>query len=383
MPATKLIRRAVLLAITTMIALVANLSAGTIPGNSFNQTNLVSNIPGEALTTDPDLVNPWGIALSSGSPFWISDNGTGKATLYNGSGVKQGLVVTVPPPSGGTPPSAPTGQIFNGNSSNFGGSHFIFDTEDGTVSAWSSGGAAALKVDNSGSGAVYKGLAMDSTGGNSYLYATNFHAGTVDVFNSSFTQVSVPGGFSDPTIPAGYAPFNIANIGGELFVTYALQDGAKHDDVAGPGNGFIDVFDANGNLLGRLVSNGDLNSPWGMAIAPVGFGKFAGDLLVGNFGDGTINAYNATSGAFEGTLDDENGDPIVDEGLWGLTFGNGGSGGATNTLYFTAGIPGPDPNASIEDNGLFGSIAYTPEPSSLLLLGTGFLGALLPWRKKR
>lgn len=384
MPASKLTRRAVLLAIATMIVLALNptVFAGTIPGDNFTQTNLVSDIKGEAKTFDPNLVNPWGIAHSATSPFWVSDNGAGVATLYTGSGAKLGLVVTVPPPNGGTPPAAPTGQVFNGTASNFNGTHFIFDTEDGTVSGWSSGTAATLEVDNSGSGAVYKGLAMDSSGGNAFLYATNFHAGTVDVFNSSFTQVTVPGGFEDPNIPAGYAPFGIQNIGGKLFVTYALQDGAKHDDVAGPGNGFIDVFDANGNLLGRLVSNGDLNSPWGLALAPAGFGKFGGDLLVGNFGDGMIDAYNATSGAFEGTLDDKNGNPIVNEGLWGLSFGSGSAnGGDAKTLYFTAGIPGPA--GEVEDHGLFGSIANTPEPSSLLLLGTGLLGGLLPWRKKR
>lgn len=342
-------------------------------GNSFVQKNLVSDISGLAATTDPDLVNPWGIALSATSPFWISDNGTGLATLYNGSGAKFGLVVTIPPPAGGLPPAAPTGQVFNPNAANFQGAHFIFATEDGTISGWSSGTNAILMVDNSPAGAIYKGLAIYTNGSQGLLYATDFHNGKIDVFDSNFNPVSLGGAFTDPTLPAGYAPFNIQNIGGHLYVTYALQDATGHDDVAGAGHGFVDVFDTNGNLIQRLISNGPLNSPWGMAVAPTGFGDFGGDLLVGNFGDGTINVFNAFTGVYLATLDDSSGDPLTNLGLWGLTFGNGGNGGDSGTLYFTAGIPGPD---QVEDHGLFGSIAPVPEPGTLALLGSGLAGLI-------
>ena len=341
----------------------AEISAATI--DSFSQTNLTSDLSGVANNTDPLLVNPWGIVASSTSPFWIADNGSGMSTVYNGAGqpfpTASPLQVTIPGP-GNSGLGAPDGIVFNGTPANFGGSHFIFATEDGTVDAWTSGASAAQPVDISATGAVFKGLAI---AGND-LYVTNFNAGTIDVFNSSFAPITVPGGFSDPSLPAGYAPFNIAFINGELYVTYAVQDGAKHDDVAGPGNGIIDVFNTSGVLQQRLVSNGGaLNSPWGLAIAPAGFGPFGGDLLVGNFGDGTINAYDPTTGMFLGTLDNANGNPIVNLGLWGLSFGNGSQGTSMNTLYFTAGIPGPD---MVESHGLFGSLDPTPEPATVLLL---------------
>lgn len=348
---------------------------------NFNQVNLVSDIPGLAANTDPNLVNPWGIAFGATSPFWISDNKTGLSTLYNGAGVPQALVVTIPPPGGGASPSAPTGAVFNAIMGDFAGSHFIFATEDGTISAWTSGTSAVLGADSSPAGAVYKGLAIANNGSADQLYAANFNSGHVDVFNSSFAPVSLGGSaFLDPTLPPGYAPFDIQNIGGKLYVTYALQDAAKHDDVAGPGNGFVDVFDANGNMLQRLVSNGALNSPWGMALAPAGFGGLGGDLLIGNFGDGTINVFNATTGTFIETLDDKNGNPIVNQGLWGLAFGNSGPGFNSNTLYFTAGIPGP--GGAVEDHGLFGAIAPVPEPGSfaLCLAGMAVVG-LVVWRK--
>jgi uncharacterized protein (TIGR03118 family) len=339
----------------------------------YVQQNLVSDIPGFANSTDPDLVNPWGLSSSSTSPWWVNDNGTGLATLYNGSGVKQGLVVTVPPPMGGTPPSAPSGQVFN-NTSGFalpGGSPslFVFATEDGTISAWNGaqGTSAVLEADNSASGAVYKGLAIGNNGSGNFIYAANFNAGTIDVFDTNFSQVTQPpSAFTDPNLPAGYAPFNIANLNGKLYVTYALQNDAKHDDVAGPGNGYVDVYDLNGNLLGRLISNGPLNSPWGLAVAPALFGSFSNDLLVGNFGDGMINAFDPATGASLGDLTDASGNPIQIEGLWGLAFGNGANAGPTNTLFFTAGIGNGDP---IESHGLFGDIVSTPEPSTLWLLG--------------
>lgn len=332
--------------------------------NRYTQTNLVSDLPGVAANQDPDLVNPWGIVAGPSTPFWINDNGTGLSTLYNGSGTKLGLVVTVPPPAGSPGPSAPTGIVFN-SGSNFGGSHFIFSTENGTISAWTSGTNAALEV-TSPAGSVYKGLASGSNGAGKLLYAANFGLGRVDVFDSNFHPTTVSGGFQDNTLPAGYAPFNIQSIDGKLYVTYALQDAAKHDDVAGPGNGFVDVFDMNGKLLQRFASQGALDSPWGLALAPSGFGSLSGDLLIGNFGDGIIDAYDPNSGNFVATLDTTNGTPLVIDGLWGLSFGNGAQGQGLDTLYFTAGIPGPD---QIEDHGLFGSISAAPEPQSFYLGG--------------
>jgi uncharacterized protein (TIGR03118 family) len=352
--------------------------------NFYLQTNLVSDLPGVAVTQDANLVNPWGISFSSGSPFWIADNGSGLSTLYNGAGGKLGLVVTIPGP-GGSGPSAPTGTIFNpinGNATNnFNKDLFLFATEDGTIDGWrgSLGTTAEQPVDNSPSGAVYKGLALANNGTHTLLYATNFNAGTVDIFDENFAPTTVPGGFQDSTIPAGFAPFDIENIGGDLYVTYAMQDGAKHDDVAGPGNGFVDVFDPNGNLLQRLISNGPLNSPWGLALAPANFGAFSSDLLVGNFGDGTINAFNPLNGDFLGTLQDGMGNPIVIQGLWGLAFGNGVQQFDPNILYFTAGIPGPD---QVEDHGLFGGLRAVPEPSSMLLFGTAFLAIAVLTRRR-
>jgi uncharacterized protein (TIGR03118 family) len=230
---------------------------------------------------------------------------------------------------------------------------------------------------------VYKGLALGTSSSGATLYATNFRSGKVDVFNNAFGPASLSGTFTDPNLPTGYAPFGIQNINGKLYVTYAVQDSAKHDDVAGAGNGIVDIFDTNGNFLQRLVSNGQLtpsaslNSPWGLALAPSNFGQFSSDLLVGNFGDGTINVFDPTTGAFLGTLDDASGNPIVIQGLWGLLFGNGGNGGATDELFFSAGIPGPD---SIEDHGLFGTLTV-PEPSTMALFMSGVV--LLALRRRR
>src|SRR5262249_51408161 len=240
----------------------------------------------------------------------------------------------------------------------------IFATEGGTIAAWTSG-TSAIGAAVAPGGGVYKGLAINSDAANpanSLLYATNFRNGTVDAFNTNFSHVILPGPFTDPTLPAGFAPFGINNIGGKIYVTYALQDAAKHDDVAGAGNGFIDVYDTNGFLLNRLVSQGVLNSPWGLALAPSNFGVFSNDLLVGNFGDGTINAFNITTGQSLGELKDAQGNPIMIPGLWGLLFGNNGNGGLSNQLFFSAGIPGP--NGNIEDHGLFGDISAVPEPAT-------------------
>jgi len=343
--------------------------ASAAGGGFYQRTNLVSDIAGVARFTDPNLVNPWGIAYSPTSPFWIADNGTGKSTLYNGHGqafpVGSPLVVRIPPPRGspaGTT-SAPTGTVFNGAGGFMvtehhvtGTSFFIFATEDGTISGWNPNvnlTHAVLAVDNSkvGAGAVYKGLTLGSNASGNFLFAANFRAGAIDVFNDHFKQVSLSGSFTDTRIPTGYAPFNIQNLGGLLYVTYAKQDAAKHDDVSGPGHGFVDVFDTNGNFIKRLASRGTLNSPWGLALAPADFGPFSNDLLVGNFGDGRINAFDPNTGAFLGQLTDRRGNPIQIDDLWGLKFGNGGNAGQTNTLFFTAGI-------GDEQHGLFGLIQH-------------------------
>jgi uncharacterized protein (TIGR03118 family) len=331
-------------------------------GSTFTQTSLVSNMPGLASTTDPAMVNAWGISHSATSPFWVSDNGTGVTTLYNGAGNKVPLTVTIPLPKGspaGTM-ATPTGQVFNGSPDfvvtgvrGSGPARFIFATEDGTISGWNPAADPThgiLAVDNSSSGAVYKGLAIGSNSSGNFLYAANFRAGTIDVFDKNFHPAQLSGSFTDPAIKAGFAPFNIQNLDGKLYVTYARQDAAAHDDVAGPANGYVDVYTTDGVLLRRLATRGRLNSPWGLAIAPSSFGQFAGDLLVGNFGDGRINVVDPNAGGFLGQLRDANNRAITIDGLWGLIVGNGGSGGDTDKVYFSAG-----PND--ESDGLFGSLA--------------------------
>jgi len=325
--------------------------------SAYTQHNLVSDVPGLADNLDTNLLNPWGIAFSATGPFWISDNHSGLSTVYNSAGTPQTLIVAIPPPGGGAPPAAPTGIVFN-NTTNFivttNSAKFIFATEDGTISAWASGTNAVLKVDNSGSSAIYKGLALGGANGSNYLYATDFHNGKVDVFDGAFNPVAWPGAFTDTNLPAGFAPFGIKAIGTNVFVTYAKQDDAAMDDVPGAGFGYVDIYDTGGNFVKRFVSNGALNSPWGMAVAPANFGLFASQLLIGNFGDGEVNAFDPASGTMVGTLKDTNGAPIAIEGLWDLKFGNGGSAGNTSTLYFTAGIAA---GGALEDHGLFGSFS--------------------------
>jgi len=345
------------------------------PINGFTQTNLVSDIPGLAAVTDPNLVNPWGIASSGSSPFWISDNGSGKSTLYNTAGAPQALVVTIPGVGGN--PGTPTGALFN-STANFNSDLFIFSTEDGTIAGWRGalGTTAETLVDSTSTGAVFKGLATGTTASGQYLYAADFHNNQVTVVPGTGAP-ALTGTFTDPNLPAGYAPFNIQNLGGQLFVTYAQQDAAKHDDVPGAGHGIVDVYDRNGNFVKRLITDGDLNSPWGLAIAPGTFGGAAGDLLVGNFGDGTIDAYDVTTGVLIGTLASA-GTSLVNDGLWALEFGNGGNGGLAGSLYLTAGLNG-------EQDGLFARIdaAAVPEPSTMPLLACGLLLVTMLARKRR
>jgi uncharacterized protein (TIGR03118 family) len=337
--------------LTTALTLAASLPASAAQG-FYAQTNLVSDIPGLASSTDPDLVNPWGLARSATSPWWVSDNGTGRSTLYTGSGSKVPRTVTIPPAG-----SAPTGVVFNGgsgfvvsNGTASGPSRFIFATENGTIAGWSPSVDpinAIQAVDNS-VGAVYKGLAIGTSGGASFLYATNFKTSSVDVFDSTFRRATLAGTFSDPDLQAGFAPFGIATLNGDLYVTYAKRDQTGHDDIAGPANGFVDVFDTSGHLLRRAATRGRLNSPWGVALAPANFGRFGGDLLVGNFGDGRINAIDPATGEFLGQLRDASNRPITIDGLWAIAFGGGtANNGPTNSLFFTAGI-------NDEANGLFG-----------------------------
>ncbi|MGZ4816646.1 MAG: TIGR03118 family protein [Terriglobales bacterium] len=320
----------------------------------FKVQNLVSDISDVGTQpTDGDLVNPWGIAASSTGPWWVSDNATGKMTLYDGNGVKQGLVVNVPQWDN-TPGGNPSGMVFNATQdfklSNGNPALFMVSTEDGTIQGWNGGTMSEIKV-NGWPNAVYKGLALGSANGANYIYAANFHAGAVDVFDGTFQPHSFgSSAFTDPNLPSGYAPFNVANINGNIVVTYALQDADKHDDVPGLGHGYIDVFDSQGNLMQRLPHVFQLNSPWAMTVAPNGWGNFSGKLLVGQFGSGAIVAFDVAHNRLEGVLQDDAGLPIRINGLWGLGFGNGAKSGPKDVLYFAAGY-------FDEAHGLFGSIS--------------------------
>jgi uncharacterized protein (TIGR03118 family) len=347
--------------------------------DAYVVTVLTSNLPSHAAVRDPVLQNAWGIAFSpAGSPFWINDNATGCSTLYDGTGAKiTALQVSIPLPGNVVPatscqpkdpnnppnpsPAAPTGIVWNPSAAFLVPGTtipaiFIFSTEDGTISAWAGGlnpaDNAVIAADQSSRGAVYKGLAFAVNAKGAFLFATDFHNGKVDVFGPNgadglFTKVALDGDFTDPEIPPGYAPFNIVSIDGDLFVTYAKQNAEKHDDVAGPGHGFVDVFDTDGRLIRRFESRGRLNSPWGIARASFAFGPFSGKILIGNFGDGRINVFN-NDGRLVDQLEDVHGKPLVIEGLWTLTLG-GGRASSPDTLFFSAG-----PND--ETNGLFGTI---------------------------
>ena len=323
--------------------------------DSFVQTNLVSSVPGLAYTTDPNLKNPWGVAYSATSPFWISNQVTGTASLYDGAGNRNTTIVSVPGSS--TPPSGPTGQVFNGTtgfdlSTNGNASKFIFDTLNGTIAGWNGGATAVTMV--STPGAVYTGLALGTSGSSSYLYAAD-STGQIRVFNSSWAPATLPGSFTDPSALSGFTPFNIQLIGSNLYVTYA-----KLTPTGSPlPGGYIDVFDSSGNFIQRLATGGALYAPWGITAAPAGFGSYGNDILVGNFGNGEILAYNPTTDAFLGTLNGLNGQPIVNSYLWYIGFRTGGTNDNTDALYFTAGI-------NNQQDGLFGELTPTPEPATLL-----------------
>jgi len=362
---------------TVALSLYTILAVGVLPAaTGYYQHNLVADTAGVADFTDPNLVNPWGLATTATSPFWVCDGGTGLSTIYSASNAPGAALGT---PNANIKPTVPgakgalggvcTGIIANTATTSFNISttasptprpaSFIFVTEDGVLSAWANAvdpAHAVLVVDNSSS-AVYKGLALVATP-TPQLYAANFRAGTIDVFDAAFKPVTLAAGaFTDPAVTAGFAPFNIWNLGGKLYVTYAKQDAAKKFDVPAVGNGFVSVYDPAGKLLQHLTSNGPLNSPWGVAIAPATFGKFANAVLVGNFGDGLINAFDATTGALLGPLQDGAGKNIVIPGLWALLVGNGGNGGDKESVYFTAGPGG-------QKHGLLGSIQANPTLTS-------------------
>jgi uncharacterized protein (TIGR03118 family) len=359
--------------VLTGLTLVAALSTGA-RATSYNVQNLVSDVPGLAARTDANLKNPWGLGFGTGTPFWAGDQGAGVSTLYPATGTN-GLIVTIPG-GGAATMGSPTGVVNNSVngvatgqfSVNGATASFIFATLDGTIAAWnnipSGNTLAAREVDNSFSGAVYTGLAIASTSpGQFFLYAANNHSGAIDVFGpNTFASGTTGGNFTDPNLPVGAAPYNIQLIGGTLFVTYK-----------GGGNNLIDEFDTSGNFIKRFATGGPnvpLSSPWGMALAPLSFGQFGGDLLVGNKGNGQINAFDPNTGTFLGTLTDLSGNPIAFPGLWALAFRTGG-GFDPNALFFATGVTAQ--GGDLFAHGIFGEITAIPEPSSAILLGVGLI----------
>lgn len=340
--------RAIRSLVVLLLLVAVSLAATPARADSYSWSNLQSDIAGAALHTDRNLVNPWGLTASAGGTIWVADNGTGVATLYRKDGSKNALTVTIPTSARNKGVGNPTGTVVNGTTSfkvtangNSQPARFIFVSEDGTISGWNptlDGTHAIVAVDNGTNvgtnRAIYKGVTLGVAGGHNFLYATNFHSGRVESYDENFQPVN-PGGFTDPNLPTGYAPFGIHNLGGEIYVSFALQDSKKEDEIAGPGNGFVDAFDTSGNFLRRVVSNGNLNAPWGLALVD-------GELWVGNFGDGKINNYDPTTGTFLETLSRADGTPLQFDGLWDLLPLGGG-------VYFTAGI-------ADEAHGLFGII---------------------------
>jgi uncharacterized protein (TIGR03118 family) len=383
--------------------LVGSLLTTTTVGlaDGFLETDLVSDLPNRAKNLDPNLVNPWGVATSGTSPFWVANNNAGVSTLYNTQGIKQSLQVSIPRPPPADPcgtDGTPTGVVFNidvagkgfqvSNGTNSAPAVFIFATEDGTIVGWSpgvnpvgcdpqkAGTFGIVAVNSSGdnfanppptnpTGAVYKGLAIAhadapifpaNANTTSVIYVTNFRSGKVEVYDSQFGPVTLPvGAFADPSLPNFYAPFNIVETGGKLVVTYAAQDANRHDPITGQSHGFVNIFNLDGSGLKRFAQHGQLDSPWGVAAAPAAFGEFAGALLIGNFGNGHINAFDPKTGEFLDKVRDPHGQAIVIDGLWALRVGNGGNGGDIDKVYFSAGLNG-------ETHGLFGSLCSVQSP---------------------
>ncbi|HTC76722.1 MAG TPA: TIGR03118 family protein [Edaphobacter sp.] len=357
---------------TAACAIALALAPACIHADSFTQTNLVSDIPLQAANTDPNLKNPWGVAFSATSPFWTSDQATGLATLYNAAGVPQGLVVTIP--GGAAPPTGPTGMVFSNITGQFPingtAATFIFDNLNGTISGWNGSAGTTAVVMATTPGAVYTGLAQASNGTGNFLYAANSSGGRIDVFSSSWAPTTLSGSFVDPNLPAGFVPFNIQNLGGSLYVTYA-QLGPGGSPMPG---GVVDQYDANGNFIKRIASNGpggNLFAPWGIVFAPSNFGSFSNDLLIGNFGNGEILAYDATSDLFLGTINGINTQPLVNDHLWALETRAGVNGFDPSAVYFSAGI-------NNQADGLFGKIdAITPEPATIFGTATGLIALAL------
>ena len=337
---------------SALLALVsfAGVVSGAAQTNSYQQTNLVSDMAGVANNTDPKLVNPWGISFFPGSTFWVADNKSGYSTIYDANGASQ-FSVLIPAPAGDASPATPTGTVINqttGFKVNGFPSQFLFATEDGTISGWYNSGNAVILADRSSAGAVYTGLAMVTNASGSFLLAPNISSGQIDVFDSNFNLTALSGSLTDPTLPAGYTPFGIQPIGTQVFVTYAVPNASKTGAMAGAGDGYVSVFDDNGNFVNRFASAGTLNAPWGVVQASANFGMFSNDILIGNFGDGTINAFDS-QGNFVAQLEDPTGAAITNGALWGMVFGAGGT-GDPDTLYFTAGF-------AEGGHGLFGALA--------------------------
>jgi len=333
-----------LFALLTIVGGPSTLFAQQTP---YKQTNLIANVAGVANHTDSQLSNPWGISFLPGNPFWISNNNGGTSTLYDAQGNKQALVVGIPSASvNPCSPGCPTGTVAN-NSTDFNGGAFIFDTEDGIVANWTGANNAVVAFDNSANAAVYKGLALLSNGSGNFLLAANFRSGSIDVLDRNFKITALASSFTDPNLPKGFAPHGIHVINHQVYVTYAMQDSAKHDPTPGAGSGVVDVFDDNGNFVKTFASAGSLNAPWGVVETPATFGTFSTAILVGNFGDGKINAFDS-NGKSLGQLTDSGNNVIVNPGLWDMVFGAGGT-GDPNTLYFTAG-------GSSQTSGLFATL---------------------------